>query len=149
MCDKVKVAVRVRPLNKRENGKYVLFILVLILYCAGNGQWKTTFYMVLCMCFRGGHLLHSGGEGELHPAPFSPPAGGHQVHRAAQRKFISWRPRSRSSWSNWKGAGSLERATGARNLVGIGLSYRPARIDSLESIPGLLKNLKIPSWRWD
>jgi hypothetical protein len=37
---------------------------------------------------------------------------------------------------------------GARNRVGIGLSYRPARlhrrgIDSLESIPGLLKSLKI------
>jgi hypothetical protein len=37
---------------------------------------------------------------------------------------------------------------GARNRIGIGLSYRPARlqaggIDSLESIPGLLKSLKI------
>jgi hypothetical protein len=35
---------------------------------------------------------------------------------------------------------------GARNWVGIGLLYRPARIhrlDSLESIPGLRKSLKI------
>ncbi len=37
-----------------------------------------------------------------------------------------------------------------RNRVGIGLSYRPAQatlaggIDSLVSIPGLLKSLKIP-----
>jgi hypothetical protein len=33
---------------------------------------------------------------------------------------------------------------GARNRVGIGLSYRPARLHRLsESIPGLLKSLKI------
>jgi hypothetical protein len=33
---------------------------------------------------------------------------------------------------------------GASNRVGIGLSYRPAvGIDSLESIPGLLKRLQI------
>jgi hypothetical protein len=35
---------------------------------------------------------------------------------------------------------------GARNRVGIGLSYRPARLHrlaALESIPGILKNLKI------
>jgi hypothetical protein len=33
---------------------------------------------------------------------------------------------------------------GARNLVGIGLSFRPARIHRLaELIPGLLKSLKI------
>jgi hypothetical protein len=35
---------------------------------------------------------------------------------------------------------------GARNRVGIGLSYRPARLHRLaESIPGPLKSLKIPS----
>ncbi len=35
---------------------------------------------------------------------------------------------------------------GAGNQVGIGLSYRPARLHRLaESIPGLLKSLKIPS----
>ncbi len=37
---------------------------------------------------------------------------------------------------------------GARNRVGIGLSYQPARaggIVSLESLLGLLKSLKIPS----
>ncbi len=35
---------------------------------------------------------------------------------------------------------------GARNRVGIGLSYRPARLHRLaESIPGFLKSLKIPS----
>jgi hypothetical protein len=44
-------------------------------------------------------------------------------------------------------AGILEQSMGARNRVGIGLSYRPARlgIDYLKSIPGLLKSLKIPS----
>ncbi len=50
-----------------------------------------------------------------------------------------------------KCAGILEQSMGARNRVGIGLSYRPARLHrlaesiSLESIPGLLKSLKIPS----
>jgi hypothetical protein len=49
----------------------------------------------------------------------------------------------------------VEQYMGARNLVGIGLSYWSVRrhrlrnrflgIDSLESIPGLLKSLKIPS----
>jgi hypothetical protein len=42
-------------------------------------------------------------------------------------------------------AGILEQSMGARNRVGIGLSYRPSqagRIDSLETITGLLKNLK-------
>ncbi len=45
-------------------------------------------------------------------------------------------------------AGILEQSMGARNRVGIGLLYLPARlhrlcgIDSLESIPGLLKSLK-------
>ncbi len=35
---------------------------------------------------------------------------------------------------------------GARNRVGVGLYYRPARLHRLaESIPGVLKNLKIPS----
>ncbi len=42
----------------------------------------------------------------------------------------------------------FKQSIGARNRVGIGLSYRPARlhaggIDSLEYIPGLLKSLKI------
>jgi hypothetical protein len=41
-------------------------------------------------------------------------------------------------------AGVLEQSMGARNRVGLGLSYRPARLHSLESIPGLFKNLKIP-----
>jgi hypothetical protein len=35
---------------------------------------------------------------------------------------------------------------GARNQVGIGLSYRPAGLQRLtESIPGVIKSLKIPS----
>jgi hypothetical protein len=48
-------------------------------------------------------------------------------------------------------AGILEQSMGARNRVGLGLSYQPegihrlAGIVSLESIPGLLKHLKIPS----
>ena len=43
-------------------------------------------------------------------------------------------------------AGILEQSMGARNRVGIGLSHRPARLHRLaESIPGLLKSLKIPS----
>ncbi len=38
----------------------------------------------------------------------------------------------------------LEQLMGARNRVGIGLSYRPARLHRLvESIPGLLKRLQI------
>jgi hypothetical protein len=47
-------------------------------------------------------------------------------------------------------AGISKQSMGARNRVGIGLSYRPARlhikpggIGSLESILGLLKSLKI------
>jgi hypothetical protein len=43
-------------------------------------------------------------------------------------------------------AGILEQSMGARNQVGIGLPYRPARLHRLaESIPGLFKSLKIPS----
>jgi hypothetical protein len=43
-------------------------------------------------------------------------------------------------------AGNLELSRGARNRVGIGLLYRPARLRRLvESIPGLLNSLKIPS----
>jgi hypothetical protein len=48
-------------------------------------------------------------------------------------------------------AGILKQSMGARNRVGIGLSYRPARlqkaggIDSLESILLLHKRLKIPA----
>jgi hypothetical protein len=48
-------------------------------------------------------------------------------------------------------AGILEQSMVARNRVGIGLSYRPqdyigvGGIDSLQSIPGLLKSLKIPA----
>jgi hypothetical protein len=38
-------------------------------------------------------------------------------------------------------AGILEQSTGARNRVGIGLSYRLDRLE--ESIPGLLKRLEI------
>jgi hypothetical protein len=46
-------------------------------------------------------------------------------------------------------AGIFKQSLGARNRVGIGLSYRPTRLDSLaeffssESILGLLKSLKI------
>ncbi len=46
-------------------------------------------------------------------------------------------------------AGILEQSVEARNRVGTGLSYRPVRLqrlavfDSLESILGLLKSLKI------
>ncbi len=39
-------------------------------------------------------------------------------------------------------AGILEQSMGASNRVGIGLSYQPS---SLELIPGLLKNVKIPA----
>jgi hypothetical protein len=40
-------------------------------------------------------------------------------------------------------AGILEQSMGARNRVGIGLSYRPARLQRLaELIPGLLKTLQ-------
>jgi hypothetical protein len=43
-------------------------------------------------------------------------------------------------------AGIVKQSMGARNRVGIGLSYWPARIHRLEeSIPGLLEILKIPS----
>jgi hypothetical protein len=43
-------------------------------------------------------------------------------------------------------AGILEQSMGAKNQVAIGLSYRPARLHRLaESIPGLLKSLKISS----
>jgi hypothetical protein len=43
-------------------------------------------------------------------------------------------------------AGILEQSKGARNRLGVGLSYLPARLNRLaESIPGLLKSLKIPS----
>jgi hypothetical protein len=39
----------------------------------------------------------------------------------------------------------LEQSIGARNLVGIGLSYRPARLNrQAESIRGILKSFKIP-----
>jgi hypothetical protein len=48
------------------------------------------------------------------------------------------------SWGKGFSAGILEQSMGVRNLVGIGFSYRPAK-DSLESIPRLLKSLKIPS----
>jgi hypothetical protein len=43
-------------------------------------------------------------------------------------------------------AGILEQSMGARNRVGIGLSYRPGRLHwPAESIPGLRKRLKIPA----
>jgi hypothetical protein len=43
-------------------------------------------------------------------------------------------------------AGILKQSMGARNRVGIGFSYWPARLHRLaESIPGLLKSLKIPA----
>jgi hypothetical protein len=43
-------------------------------------------------------------------------------------------------------AGILEQSMRARNQTGIGLSYRRARLHRLtESIPGILKSLKIPS----
>ncbi len=43
-------------------------------------------------------------------------------------------------------AGIFRQSMGARNRVGIGLSYRPARLHKLvESIPGLHKSLKIPA----
>ena len=47
--------------------------------------------------------------------------------------------------------GILEQSMGAKNRVGIGLSTGPRKatkaggINSLESIPGLLKSFKIPS----
>jgi hypothetical protein len=41
----------------------------------------------------------------------------------------------------------FKQSMGARNRVGIGLSYRPARLQRLaESIPGLHKSLKIPAF---
>jgi hypothetical protein len=49
-------------------------------------------------------------------------------------------------------AGIFKQSMGARNRVGIGLSYRTARlhsgIGSLESILGLLKSLKIQTQPW-
>ncbi len=43
-------------------------------------------------------------------------------------------------------AGILEQSMGARNRVGIGLSYRSVRLHRLaKSIPGLLKSIKIKS----
>jgi hypothetical protein len=43
-------------------------------------------------------------------------------------------------------AGILKQSMGARNRVGIGLSYRSVRLHRLaESIPGLLKSIKIKS----
>ncbi len=45
---------------------------------------------------------------------------------------------------SWIRAGIFKQSMGARNRVGIGLSYRLARLHRLaESIPGLLKCLKI------
>ncbi len=48
-----------------------------------------------------------------------------------------------------RSAGIFKQSMGARNRVGTGLSYRPATqpggIGSLESIPRLLKSLKIPT----
>ena len=44
---------------------------------------------------------------------------------------------------------NLEHSMGARNRVGIEMSYRAARLHRLaESIPGLLKSFKIPSLVW-
>ncbi len=49
--------------------------------------------------------------------------------------YVAWR----------SSAGILEQPMGTRNRVGIGLSYRDARLHRLaESIPGLLKSIKIP-----
>jgi hypothetical protein len=43
-------------------------------------------------------------------------------------------------------AAILEQSMGARNRVGVRLSHRPARLHRLaESIPGVLKSLKISS----
>jgi hypothetical protein len=84
MCDKVKVAVRVRPLNKRENGNYNICTYLHVLGIVNERR----HFRWCFVCFRGGHLLHSGGEGELHPAPFPPPAGGLQVQYTEQSKKI-------------------------------------------------------------
>jgi hypothetical protein len=46
-------------------------------------------------------------------------------------------------------AGILEQSMGARDRVGIGLSYRCAMLHRLaESIPKLHKSLQIPSLEW-
>jgi hypothetical protein len=57
--------------------------------------------------------------------------------------------RVKSSWSIFNRAEIFKQSMGARNRVGMGLSYRPARLHrlggthSLESLPGLHKRLKI------
>ncbi len=50
-------------------------------------------------------------------------------------------------WMKGISAGILKQSKGARNRVGIGLSYRPARPHRLaESIPGLFKDT-VSEWR--
>jgi hypothetical protein len=46
-------------------------------------------------------------------------------------------------------AGILDQSMGARNRVRIGMSYRSVRLHLAESIPGLLKSLKIPGRLWN
>jgi hypothetical protein len=57
-------------------------------------------------------------------------------------------PEQNPSEDSYSCAGILGQSLGVRNRVGIGLSYRPARLHRLaESIPRLLWSLKIPSRR--
>jgi hypothetical protein len=57
--------------------------------------------------------------------------------------YCRWK-RPRSTVLHWRScAGILEQSMGARNRVGIELSYRPARLHGLaDSIPGLLNSLQ-------
>ncbi len=75
----------------------------------------------------------------------------HQASVLGERWLRQFLPQVRRQKTWWlsepiASAGILEQSMGAGNQVGIRLSYRPARLHRLaESIPGLLKSLKIPS----
>ncbi len=57
-----------------------------------------------------------------------------------KRSFIGWV----GGRGEWACVGILEQSMWARNRVGKGMLYRPARLHRLaESIPGLLKSLKM------
>jgi hypothetical protein len=78
-----------------------------------------------CAGLVGGHLWYVGEEGV-------------EVLREEQNQGLS----------QVYSAGIFKQSMKTRNRVGIGLWHRPARlhrlaVDSLESIPGLLKSLKI------
>ncbi len=100
MCDKVKVAVRVRPLNKRENGNYSTF---LILHSLLRWEWPMKddiWYCFSCVSEVGTScIVEVKGNSILLHSPLQQGASRYSI-QSSQRKFISWRPRFRSSWSN-------------------------------------------------